>query len=362
MRRLLPAAVALALLGLAAYVVLRPSPAPPATASAPPRTGETPQGGPRVTTKTGPGVVAVTPVAPQRPKGELVIHGKWGSGPGEFGHRDAKESNPEAPMAIAAGPSGQLAIVDQVNGRVQRFDHGKPAGTISLGGETAQDLTFGADGRTIVLDRLGDRNVQVYDRDGKLVNEASFVGREISEGGNATGVFTDEAGAIYVEREHGNLYRVADAGGRTDPSHAELPGRPTRDGRQLIAAALGDQAAGTVVVNAFDRGSGSPIWSATVPVGAPIQSLLLLDSDAAGSIYVAASTGQESPSPPFQIVDEAVVVMRLDPSGTPNGRLVLPPLAQVAETFRPLSVDDSGAVYEMVAGPNGLDVMRFAFQ
>jgi hypothetical protein len=310
---------------------------------------------PRLTGDGG-AAAAGRPVA----RGETVIDGKWGSRPGEFGRRRDPESNPEAPMALAAGAGGQLAIVDQINRRVQRFSNGKPAGVIPIGGDTVQDLAEGPEGRTVLLDRLADKNVQVYDRDGKLMNEAPIVGKGVPEGGGVTGVFTDDKG-IYVEREHTALVRIADVNGNTDADRPELSGRPTRDGRLLISAALADRAAGQLVVRAVDRQSGQPAWTAPIQLAAPILHILLLDSDRQGMVYVAAATGHESPAPPYTIYDEAITVVRIGAGGAPRGSLDLPSFPTPDETFRPLSVDDSGAIYQMIPYENGVRVVKYTF-
>ena len=180
--------------------------------------------------------------------------------------------------------------------------------------------------------------------------------------GGVTGVFSDDKG-IYVEREHAALVRVADASGKADAERPEMAGRPSRDGRMLIAAATSgaDRAAGELLVKAFDRATGKPMWEQRVSLGAPIIHLLMLDSDRAGQVYVAAGTGRESPEPPYQIVDEAIMVARLGPGGNPRGTLPLPAFPTPDETFRPMSVDDDGNVYLMVVGGDGLRVMRFSF-
>ena len=53
--------------------------------------------------------------------------------------------------------------------------------------------------------------------------------------------------------------------------------------------------------------------------------------------------------------------LEVDADGSPRGTIVLPPLPSADESFRPLSVDDDGAVYEMSPGPLGLDVTRYVF-
>src|SRR5207249_79291 len=97
--------------------------------------------------------------------------------PGELGRRRDPESNPEGPMAIAASGDGELAILDQVNHRIERWARGRHLGTIAAGGDTVQDIAPGTGGRTLVLDRLLEDNVQVYGADGTLVNQTPLAGK-----------------------------------------------------------------------------------------------------------------------------------------------------------------------------------------
>ena len=292
--------------------------------------------------------------------GKVVIRGSYGGGDGQFGRRRDPESNPEAPMAVAAGPDGQLAIVDQVNRRILRYKDGKLVGTVAIGGDTVQDVAFARDGKMLVLDRLVDGNVQVYGADGKLMNEVPLAGKGVDEGGGVTGVFTDDDG-IYVERDHESVMRIADASGKSDPNRPELVGRPSRDGRTLLAAEIADAANGDVLVSAIDRSSGQPAWKQPLHLGIPIVHIITLDSDAAGLVYLAVDVGHETATAPFQIYDEHILALRLGSGGAPRGVLSIPPLPTADESFRPITVDDDGSLYVMAAGDSGLVVTRYVF-
>lgn len=295
-----------------------------------------------------------------RAEGEVVVRGRWGSGPGQFGRRREAESSPEGPMALHAGRAGEILILDQVNRRVERYKDGARTGTVSMGGDTLQDVAVGAEGRVALLDRFVDKSVQVYGADGKLQNEVGLTGPGVPEPGLVTGVFADEDG-VYVEREHGSVVRIADGSGATDPARSELPGRPTRDGTLFITAAFLDRAAGTVVVRAFARATQKPAWERSLQLEAPVVQILMLDSDRQGRVYLAASIGHEDPQPPYKIVDESITAVRLGSGGVERGRLRLPPLPAVEESVRPLSVDDAGDLYVMAPRPEGLEVRRYRF-
>lgn len=370
MNKVLAAVIgAVLLVALVLFLLLRPkaTPPPPAGLAAdaapsietPPPSTLTPPPRPLVDSGTG----AATPTLDgglPKAKGEVLIKAAWGGAPEQFGRKRDPESNPEAPMALVAGRPGEVAIVDQVNRRIERYKDGKLAATLTIGGDTVQDLALGEGGRTVVLDRLADRNVQVYGPDGKLLNEVTLEGKGVPEGGGVTGVFTDDKG-IYVERDHTTLVRVADPSGTTDKDRPELPGRPTRDGRLYIQTAIANRETGDLVVRAWDQKTGQPAWERIVPVGLPILHITMLDSDRQGMIYVAADAGRESPQPPYLVMDEAIIVTRLAPNGTPRGQLILPAFSAAEETFRPMTVDDQGNVLMMVPGPGGMTVLRFGW-
>lgn len=337
----------------------------PQPAAAPLSSGAAGSGGPM-----GSGSAATDPAAAPAPfatapegvraEGEVVVRGRWGGGPGQFGRRREAESSPEGPMALHAGRAGELLILDQVNRRVERYKDGTRTGSLAMGGDTLQDLAVGAEGRVALLDRFVDKSVQIYSADGKLQNEVGLTGPGVPEPGHVTGVFADEDG-VYVEREHGSVVRIADGSGATDPARSELPGRPSRDGALFIAAALLDRAAGTVVVRAFTRATQKPAWERSVQLEAPVVQILMLDSDRQGRVYLAATIGHEDPKPPYKLVDESITAVRLGTGGVERGRLRLPPLPDVEESVRPLSVDDAGDLYLMATRPEGLEIRRYRF-
>ena len=289
-----------------------------------------------------------------------VVQRGWGSGPDELGARAANESNPEGPMAIVAA-NGELVVLDQVNARVVRFGaDGAARGTIPIAPDTAQDIAVGPDGRVAVLDRVTDGQLHYYDERGELVGQAPVVGGPLTESGGTTGVFVD-AGGVYIEREHGEVVRVLGPDGTPDPDRPTLPGRPLRDGAGSTQALLGDRAAGLATVRVFDR-AADLVWQRSVRFPAPILTLVMLDSDLAGRVYLAAHLAVESPHPPFELTAERIVVVRLDArTGADLGSIAIPPPPPADETLRPLTVDDAGTIYQLLPGPRGVEIHAHTF-
>jgi hypothetical protein len=290
--------------------------------------------------------------------GSVVVQGGFGGGLGQFGRKKAAESSPEGPMALSVASDGSVLIVDQVNRRIERYRDGKPVSTTPIGGDTVQDLALLPEGRLAVLDRFVDKGVQIYESDGRLLNDVALGGQ--TELGSLTGVFADASG-VYVEREHGLVLRIADSSGNRVTGERELPGRPSRDGQLVIAAALLERQSGQFLVRAIDRVKGSPVWERVIQLPTPILHMVMLDSDKQGRIYAAAVTALEEQVPPYRLTDEALFAVQLGRDGSERGRLKLPPLHGSDETFRPVSVDDAGNLYVMRSSESGLTVTRYVF-
>jgi hypothetical protein len=292
--------------------------------------------------------------------GRVVVRGSWGAGPGQFGRRPARESNPEAPMSLFVDGRGNLLILDQVNRRVQRFDRsGALLPSIPIPTDTAQDLLLEGE-RLLVLDRLGPApGVQVLDLEGKELFRLPVIGGSLREGGAITGLFADSE-SLYVESGHDDLVRVADAESNPTDLQQTVPGRPSRDGRLYLKAGIIDEAQGRVYVQAHDRRL-ELVWETPLSLGRPLLHLVLLDSDRQGQVYLGAEVGREDPAT-FEIQELATLVVQLDPRGHLAGVLTLPPsTSDPAETFRPLAVDDEGRIYHLVPGESGLRVTVYEF-
>ena len=225
------------------------------------------------------------PLPPAAP-GRVFARAAWGNGPGELARARPAEANPEAPMSLAEGPDGTVVVLDQVNGRLVRFDReGRPIDTVRVGLVEAQDVSVAADGTVAVLDRLVDRKVALYGPDGREIGRLGVEGEGIPEGGGVTAVIVD-GDDVYLERENGPLVRVGDTSGTAAEPREEVPGRPTRDGLSFIMAGIIDAPAGRFFVNSIERATRQHRFTRDVGVPMGIRRIVLLDTDAAGIIYV----------------------------------------------------------------------------
>jgi hypothetical protein len=275
----------------------------------------------------------------------VILSAPWGSAPGQLGRRNDPESVTEGPMSFFVDGHG-VVILDNVNRRIARFDaHGRPLPPIALDTDAAQDLARARD-RLATLDRLHDKRVTLYDADGTTRATLPLAAAGITEPAAVTGLFGDRDGALWVEVEHTERLRLADANGVADSARTPVPGRPLRAGG-WASAQIVDRNAGRARIQYFSSVDGPPAWQATVDFGAPLMFLALLDGDAAGRVYLGAHTGSESTAPPYAIVDEALTLVALTPAGSEAGRLTLPAPPPREESFRDLYVGDDGTIYWM---------------
>ncbi|MBJ6765901.1 PQQ-like beta-propeller repeat protein [Myxococcaceae bacterium JPH2] len=307
---------------------------------------------------SGSGSADAAEPAPARRDGVVAELG-WGSGSGQLGRSRPREGNPEAPMSLAPTSRGGVVVLDQLNGRLMRLGaDGGMVGTTRLTQQTPQDVTVAKDGTLLVLDRLRDKTVALLDPEtGALKGELPLEGAGIRDTGGITGTFVD-GDSVYVEKEHGALVRIGDLSGKADPTRPEIPGRPSRDGRSYLLARIIDARSGRVFVNAVDRQSGTRRYTREYRLQFPVMSLLLLDSDASGTVYLAvagelpkaAGSAEGSPGVRLFCLDA------LD--GKVLGQTDLPLTTMPEETFRDFVVLDEGGVLYQYRTEAGVSLRR----
>lgn len=299
----------------------------------------------------------VIPPAQAQGQGAAVAKFGWGSGEGQLGKDRPQEGNPEAPMSLAVGARGATWVLDQVNNRLVKVDKdGKVETAVPLTLQGAQDLAVGKDGTVAVMDRLLDKQIALYSADGKALGVLPVEGKNLEEGGTASGVFID-GDQVLVEREHGDLVKVGDTQGKADPERAEVPGRPTRDGKGYLTAMISSPPEGRVAVTMIERPSQQLRFTRELRLGTEVYGLNLLDTDQAGIIYLGVmamgKTPKGEPAP-------SVILLCLDPrDGVPLGRAELPPNDSPEETVRELVVLDQGGVLYLHRTDEGAALTRW---
>lgn len=288
----------------------RPSPTAASASAAPPTAGDDAAAGPAA-----------------------LFSARWGSGRGALGHARPNEGNAEGPMSFAlAGDT--IVVVDQVNGRLVRYDReGRVLGTTDVP-VTTQDVAVAADGTAISMDRLGEKTLTLTDPSGRRVGELPLTGPKVGNPGLLTGVFVDGKD-VYVEKEHGALVKVGTTDGRASDDGEPLTGRPSKDGVLVLTAGFTAQPSGQAWLNAFDRKKGALRFARTVVFPRPGHGIVLLDTDARGVIYLGAWAGEGN----------TAVIHCFDPSdGHPLGKVTAPMSTTPEESLRDFAVAADGTI------------------
>jgi hypothetical protein len=310
---------------------------------------------PRAPAATAPTAAPESEPAPA-PGPEVVFSSPWGGETlDQVGRVRPSEANPEGPMSFAVDGKGRIYVLDQVNGRiVRRGADGKPEVAIPIEAQAAQDLAVAEDGSAAVLDRFASKSVTLYDEKGAKVGEIPLKGEDLEETGLVTGVFVD-GNDVYVEKEHGPLIKIGDKSGAPvgDGEQTEIPGRPSRDGLSFIKAGVIDPPMGRVYVSSVERATMQHRFTRELRLEAPVQAIVLLDSDKSGMIYFAAQV-ERAPG------DEVVFLTCLEPlKGVPVGTAVMPVNTLPEETFRDLVVLDGGGVIYSLRSETGVSYQKY---
>jgi hypothetical protein len=317
---------------------------------------------------------AARPGSPQHPapssgdtsSGKLLAEGAWGTGPDQFGRHEAPESNPVGPLAITVDGKGNAYVLDQVNGRLLRFDkNGKPLEPFALTQQAPHDVVVSPSGTTLVMDKLRDKSIAVLDPEGKLIGELPVTGKRLAaeDSGLATSLLVDADG-VYVEKGHAMLFRAGDAAGSLDPDQPLLDGRPSRDGASLLSMGMLRTAPERFWLRSVDRSTGQMKFMRQYTMPLRIMHLAFLDSDASGRIYAAAHVGRELPVNPEDgragsFTDESLQVLCLAPTGELLNTLALPVSPLPDESGRDLAVRDDGTLLYMYRTAQGVRILQY---
>ena len=277
----------------------------------------------------------------------------WGSSSAQVGHERPPEGNAIGPMSFGIDGRGNVYVLDQVNGRiVRRNAEGQTEAVISLDLQTPEDIAIAGDGTMAVLDRHSGAQVAVYDAEGKRRGTLPIVGEGLADPGQATGIFVD-GDEVYVERAHGELVKVGHTDGQIADRRDSLAGRPSRDGKSLLRAAILDKAAGRVAVTSIERATGKPRFRRDIQLWPVIHMILLLETDQSGTIYFAAEVQAPGGDPS--------VVMSCLHGGTGDvvGGAVLPANTMPEESFRDLVVLDQGGVVYALRTQAGVEYRSY---
>jgi hypothetical protein len=265
----------------------------------------------------------------------VVVRGPWGSAPGQFGKSD--EASRPGPMDFAV-TQDTLYVLDPVNARVQLFNlDGSFRGEIPIGTQTADFLCVDALGQVIVLDAFVRRELKTFSITGDLLAQAALP----SSIGLCSAVFSN-GGRVWVEERHDRVYEL-----EMERGQGQAPARivGSREGRPLGADgnALHARKDGTRAVAVQTHGGGQSGEPIILQFPRPVASVVALEADASGCVYLAAACLRHASDDPWKT---DIVLVAIGPDGKIAGTVRMPN-AYVTDHYRKLCVSRTGDIIQM---------------
>lgn len=282
---------------------------------------------------------------------EVVFQANWGAAPNELGVLRPEQGARYCPSAVAVDGAGTIHILDQINQRVVSLAPGRPPMLHPVDRMGYTDLVLAPDGTMVLSDNLRDRMVTFYDpAQNRTVDEIDLDRPDVPEPGLVSAVFANPAG-VFVELEHQDLVRIADAAHR--PTTGGAPGRINHDGSATLRLSA-DGATATVELTPAD---GSPALTADVTFPKDILYVRDLTTDARNRVFVTAVLADEDLAT-GDFDEQISMVVALTEDLREIARVKLPETDTIDDQVRPVAVADDGTVYHLACGPTAATLWR----
>ena len=287
--------------------------------------------------------------------GKVIVSGTWGIDIGEFGKID-KAARP-GPMSFAVDKENNIFILDQVNSRVQKFDnHGKYLASLNINTTTAADIVLDQEGKIYILDPWIEYNIKRFSTTGKL-EKVYNISKDIKL---ITGMFINDS-EIFVESRHDELYKVAtlDKIVTIKKQHLNpMMGRLGKGGKKVfLSAEKVDNWTARLDVRAAD---GIITMNRIINSQRPYSSIVSLDSDQQGNIYLGLNLLWESGPPDYEVLADQLVVVAFTPNGKYVGQVEMPN-QYVTDHFKKIVVNDLGDIYQLQTSEEGINIIKWQF-
>ncbi|MDI6641937.1 MAG: hypothetical protein QME68_06485 [Elusimicrobiota bacterium] len=93
---------------------------------------------------------------------KVIIEGKWGTEPGEFGRYPCGSGEIEEPTSLAVDSKGNIYILDHVNNRIQKFNnHGEYLLSIPIDGIIRGEKKYVVKGKTYICHPVIGRGINI---------------------------------------------------------------------------------------------------------------------------------------------------------------------------------------------------------
>lgn len=294
--------------------------------------------------------VAAKPSAGAYRKVELGSIG-YGAEADKVGLSAPKEARPRGPSSFAVDRDGLIYVGDDVNGRVQVLSSAAKSVRSIAVGERIRDLVVGDSPDLFVLS--GDGDVLPFDRTTGQSRGRWALGTTLA---NGLGKLRLSPGLLSLETPEQKTYPIATGAAATSGA-AELKAIPASDQARQVKQG-GEAVSKTYYTTSYRDGGhvvlrdskGSVVRDVSLSLP-NVLSVVFIDEDKTGSFYVQVETQGDS-----KVI--IVELWQFDSRGTRTAVISLEP-PTYAEMVRSIVVTDTGVVYQAIAGPQGMRLVKW---
>ena len=291
------------------------------------------------------------PTVDTGPSISSVVNAEWGGAEGQLGHTVPDEGLPEGPKSFVVDEKSIIHVLDQENGRIQKFAAGKSGGVVALPARPFDDLELDAKGY-VLLDAHSDPALVFVDSSGAVTNEVPLAGPEIPEPSLVTALVRFADG-LYVEIEDAYLVHVTDAtGGAVEQS--VVPGQVIDGSAALKLESVDDKRLALFRVGLAD-GTPTPVTELSFPERVAERSLFTSAKN--GGSLIALRLELDQPDPETPPLSQSTLVV-LEPNGNERRRVDLPQSEAVDDVFRAVRRGADGNVYVMKTSDSGVEIVK----
>lgn len=262
----------------------------------------------------------------------------------DVGRIIGQQATSQGPMSFAPDAVGGAWLLDQVNGRVIRFDAaGKRAGAIKLPEDSMfDDIVVPTSDSLVVLDRHRTQRVVVLGKDGKLRGETKLSAAGIDRPEYISAMLARSDG-VWVEIDNHYSMRVLNRQLQTSQRQVTY-GRPVLNYRSLTAA-IDEQ--GGVVVSLAQRGQRGADRRVAIAGRYPVSYIVDYDMDSLGRVHLVTHEVQYSAREPHAAEAEQFTWIVFDENLMEVGRRALPVFDGRYDQEVETRIDGRGALWQM---------------
>ena len=269
---------------------------------------------------------------------QKIISANWGQADGEFGLIMEAEGN--CPQSLAVDNDGDLAILDLVNRRIQRYSsEGKWLGKFNITSQ-AFDIQFMND-RFILLAPY-DYYIEQYNREGKLIEKVNINRKiEFIDGLRISG------DKIFVQTIEQMQYNMSEKS-PTKQLESGTSGFSSQIPDKRIQTQWVDPHQGYLLIENQQSGKKQTI---TLNTQDELGSLVFLNTDKYGNIYLRKELFAPDGKSYFE-------VDKLDGDGKVLSTIQIAN-ENIVAPFKPITIDQDGNIYFLEIKSEGFSVIRW---